>query len=318
MRKSSMSKVTERFSAKRDEAIDRAKMRRLEVQSLLPEIFEIDKKLELTSLELMSAAMSGDSVDEKVAEIKKTTALLRERREEILSANGYPTDYTDVKFECDECGDTGFVGIEMCRCMKKAIALTSIEDSGIGELIKKQSFETFSFDFYDGDSLKFAKANFDALKKFAENFGKDTSENFILIGNTGLGKTHLSTSVAKVVIEKGFRVAYDTACDIIGDFEAERFKGTVTEDELRRRYYESDLLIIDDLGCEVSNQFTVSCVYNLVNSRINSGRPTIINTNLTQSELREKYADRIVSRIFGEYRPLLFKGNDIRAQKLRK
>lgn len=323
MRKSSMSMVTESFSAKRKKAIDESKRRRIEVQSLLPEISEIDRKLELTSLELMGAAMSGGNVDEKIAEIKKRTALLRQSRGEILVANGFPADYTDVKFECEDCGDTGFLGIKMCRCMKKAVALAAIEDSGIGELVKKQNFESFSFDFYEGDSLRFAKVNFETLKKFAENFDARSSENFILMGNTGLGKTHLSTSVAKVVIEKGYRVAYDTISDIMGDFEANRFRDAddreyVTDEEIRRRYYDSDLLIIDDLGCEMSNQFTVSCVYNIVNNRINSGRSTIINTNLTQGELRDKYADRIVSRIFGEYRPLLFKGDDIRAQKLRR
>ncbi len=305
----------ESFSKKREAAIAAAEKRLFEIHSRFPETALTDKKLSATSARLLQAAMSEEP-EKEFEKIKEETSRLREERAKILESGGYPADYTNVKFECTECCDTGFVGLEMCRCLKKAVTLAALEDSGVGALVKKQSFETFRFDFYEGDGLKYARANFDVLKKFAENFGKDTSENFILMGDTGLGKTHLSTSVAKVVIEKGYRVAYDTASDIMGDFEAERFKGTVTDGEIKHRYYDSDLLIIDDLGCEVSNQFTVSCVYNLINNRITNGRATLINTNLTQRELREKYADRIVSRILGEYRPLLFTGKDIRAQKL--
>ena len=57
-------------------------------------------------------------------------------------------------------------------------------------------------------------------------------------------------------------------------------------------------------------------LYDIVNSRINSRKPTVINTNLTHEELRQRYADRITSRLLGEYRPLVFSGCDVRLQKL--
>jgi len=79
-----------------------------------------------------------------------------------------------------------------------------------------------------------------------------------------------------------------------------------------------DLLIVDDLGSELTNQFTVSCLYNMINTRITRGKPTIINTNLNQAEIRSRYSDRISSRLFGEYKPLLFRGSDIRSQKILK
>lgn len=306
----------EEFSKKRYNAIAQSERRTTEVHAFVPEIFEIDKKLSATSMSIMSAAMEGGDTEDKITAIKAENMKLREERSRLLCEHGYPADYTDIKFECKLCNDTGFVGINMCQCLKKLVSLGAFQDSGIGELVKKQSFETFSFDFYSDDALRFAKANFDTLKAFAEGFEKGESRNYIMMGNTGLGKTHLSTSVAKVVIEKGFRVVYDTVSEIMADFEAQRFRGTVNDEDIHRRYFESDLLIIDDLGCEVSNQFTVSCVYNLINTRINKGLSTIINTNLSQNELREKYADRITSRIFGEFRPLLFLGRDIRAQKL--
>ena len=307
----------EEFSKKRELAIAEMERKRTEVHALVPGVFEIDRKLSATCPEIAMAALSGEGYEEKIAAIKAENTKLRCERAELLKAAGYPEDYTEVRFDCPLCNDTGFVGINMCSCLKKIVAMGAFSDSGIGELVKKQSFENFSFEFYQGESLIYAKNNCETLKNFADNFNRANGKNFILVGETGLGKTHLSTSVAKVLIEKGFNVAYDTVNEIMSDFEAQKFRGTVSEDDIRKRYYESDLLIIDDLGCEIANQFTVSVVYNLINTRINNGLSTMINTNLSQIELREKYSGRITSRIFGEFHPLLFTGNDIRSQKLK-
>ena len=111
---------------------------------------------------------------------------------------------------------------------------------------------------------------------------------------------------------------YVTALDLVADFEAEQFgQRTLSRGELTDKYFECDLLIIDDLGTELANQFTVSVIYNLLNIRINRKAPMILSTNLGQKELLAKYNDRITSRIFGEFRPLLFLGADIRMQKIR-
>ena len=143
--------------------------------------------------------------------------------------------------------------------------------------------------------------------------------NLLLIGGTGLGKTHLSSALAKRVIERGFDVKYVSAMDLISDFELKRFGNSISahESDDTATYYDCDLLIIDDLGTEMTNQFTVSCLYNVINVRINNAKCTVISTNLAQNDLRQRYWDRITSRLFGEYRPLLFVGTDIRAQKLR-
>ena len=140
-----------------------------------------------------------------------------------------------------------------------------------------------------------------------------------MFGGTGLGKTHLSSAIAKRVIEKGNDVFYVTAVNMVGDFESEQFGSSQPQKgELTDRYFDCDLLIIDDLGTELSNQFTVSCLYNLLNVRINRGLATVISTNLSQQELFKKYNDRITSRIIGEFRILPFSGTDIRLQKISK
>ena len=159
------------------------------------------------------------------------------------------------------------------------------------------------------------------LREFAKTFVPGKSDSFLFIGATGLGKTHLSSAVARSLIEKGVYVVYETSIALFGDFEARRFGGSGYGSEPGddvERYTECDLLIIDDLGCEVTNAFTLSCLYNVLNTRILMHKSTIINTNLSQSELRKRYTDRIISRVFGEFIPLNFRGLDIREQKLRK
>lgn len=165
------------------------------------------------------------------------------------------------------------------------------------------------------------KRNALRLWEFANNFVPGKSESFLFIGATGLGKTHLSSAVARIIIEKGAYVVYESSISMLADFEAKRFGGSSYNNEWDDnvdRYTECDLLIIDDLGCEISNNFTISCLYNVINTRIIMHKSTIINTNLSDKELRARYTDRIFSRILGEFTTLHFRGHDIREQKLTK
>ena len=158
------------------------------------------------------------------------------------------------------------------------------------------------------------------VKAYAEDFRMDepASGSLLFMGGTGLGKTHLSTAVASAVLEKGFDVFYNSAVGMISDFEQKRFGNAIGlgDADNTERYVSCDLLILDDLGTEVVNQFTQSTLYYVVNTRLNAGLPTIINTNLNVTELRKTYSDRIASRLTGEFRVIPFYGTDIRKQKL--
>ena len=185
-------------------------------------------------------------------------------------------------------------------------------------MLSKQGFDNFSLKYYDGDDRIIMEQNLGICKSYAEGFG-DGSESLLLMGNTGLGKTHLSTSIAACVIEKGFDVIYETSQNLISVFSAEQFGRPLSGTNVTRtseRYFGCDLLIIDDFGTETVNQFSVSCFYNLINTRVNKGLPIIINTNLSQDNIKTKYSDRIASRLFGEFIVLSFPGKDIRMQKL--
>ena len=312
--KSYVKEITDALTEKRERAIRESEEKKAFLREKIPEIGKIDALLAATGTKVLAAAMGGGDVQAKVAEVRRENEELTRERRALLRENGYPEDYSDVKYECPLCSDSGFIGIDMCSCMKSAISDARLADSDIGKLALSQSFDSFSFKYYSGRDLEMAQRNFNELKSFAENFCGDTYDNWLLMGGTGLGKTHLSTAVGVTVIRRGFDVVYRSVQSMMEDFEASRFRGG-DPSELRQ-YYDCDLLIVDDLGVELINQFTVSCLYNVINSRINSRRCTVFSTNLSQAELREKYADRITSRLFGEYKPLLFSGTDVRRQKL--
>lgn len=309
------------YSQKYLRAQRRATERRGELYQNIPEVRLLDQQLSRTGMEIMAVIREGEKdAQDQIQGIRQRNQELLARRGELLRAHGYPENYSDIQYECELCGDTGFVDTKMCQCMKRALILAGYESSGLGALIRSQTFENFSLEYYrDGNgNYEAMKRAAEGLRRFAESFDKETYGNYLLIGGTGLGKTHLSTAVAKTVIERGFDVLYVSAVGMIADFEAKRFndgKGMRHDPE---RYAEAELLIIDDLGTEVSNQFTISCLYDLLNGRINQRRCTFINTNLAFRELEARYNERITSRLLGEFQPILFKGTDVRRQKIQR
>jgi len=221
--------------------------------------------------------------------------------------------------------------------LKKALAAESINESGLGRVIKNQTFGNFNLNFYDKKKSSDKMVNespyrhmqsvCERCKKFAENFGGETVDvqsdtpkrNLMFIGMTGLGKTHLSSAIAYEVIKKGYDVFYDSAQSILYSFEKERFSRAGTFDsDIIERYMTCDLLIIDDLGTEYSGSMSVMSLYNLINMRLIENKSMIISTNLSGNEMQQRYDARIISRIFGEFTILNFIGDDIRLKKLEK
>ena len=312
-------RIKQEYDEKYINAQRAASERLFEIHARIPEIMKIDRILGETGAKIMGIICSGDTnAKEKIEALKAENKALTEVRRDLLVLNGYPADYTDVKYECEKCGDSGYVDTKMCECMKKKLVYAGYESSGMSRLLMEQNFDNFSLDYYKKDPETYNKmlSVYSVMKEFAERFSAGSGENLALFGGTGLGKTHLSSAVAGRVIERGFDVVYTTAIDLISDFENHRFgTGMNIGHGDTECYSNCELLIIDDLGAEVINQFTVSCIYNVINTRLNKRLSTILSTNLTQVEFKQKYWDRITSRVFGEYRPLLFTGIDIRRQK---
>ncbi|MBQ0009651.1 MAG: ATP-binding protein [Ruminococcus sp.] len=316
-----MKKIAAEYRDKNLRAKQEAEKRAGELRLRFPEIETIDRELTQTGVRILRAAQ-GDPATyaDRMAALKETNRELREARADFLRGHGISPDYGDVHYECDVCMDTGYVGGAMCRCMKRALVLAGYESSGIGKLIAKQRFDNFDLRYYTGADREMMARNFEAATDFAETFSTDGPvRNLLFMGKTGLGKTHLSSAIAKTVIDGGYDVVYETAQNVFADFEKERF-GRVApgEDSPTARYLACDLLILDDLGTEMATPFSVATLYQILNARLNAEKSMIISTNITKEELSSRYADRITSRIFGEFELFFFSGKDIRSQKLMK
>lgn len=312
-------RIKEEYDGKYLRAQEEAQFRRAEVHSAIPEIAEIDKELSVTGFNIFDATLRGDMA--RLEDIRRRNKALLEKRAEIMKIAGFEPNYTEVRYECPLCGDTGVVEHSMCRCMRKKLVEAGIETSGMSDLIKRQNFSNFSLEYYkhNPESYKRMTAIYDILKKYAENFDPNKSQNVAMFGGTGLGKTHLSSAVASVVIEKGNDVYYTSAMNMFADFEERRFGTSATSEASGdvQQYFTCDLLIIDDLGAEMINQFTVSCLYNVINTRLNRKKPIMLSSNLARDDFKKKYWDRIASRVFGEFVILPFVGSDIRELKVK-
>ena len=305
-------KVKAALEERRNAARAAAEARNEELRMRSPEIRKIDEELSGTGLLIFKTACSGGDI----TPIRKRNEELTRRRTEIIKSLGLPEDYTEVKYSCAKCSDTGYKPSgTMCTCLREDLIKATIASSGIGNLIDKQSFDNFRLDYYKDSPEVYErmKNNLERAKDYVKRFA-DRRNQLLLIGKTGTGKTHITTAIAREIISLGYDVIYDSMQNIISDFEADKFHSGWGEHESKaEKYLECDLLIIDDLGTEFINSFTVPCLYNLLNTRQNSGKATIISSNYSPEELRTKYDDRIYSRLVGRGSDVLvFEGKDRR------
>ena len=301
-------------------ALDIAQRNRQELYANIPEVYAIDVELANTGVLIMKEIAKGrQGLEERLEEIRLDNQDLQARREACLIRQGYPVNYDEPPFSCSKCKDTGYDGPKMCTCLRTALSREGMKRAGVGKLFETQRFETFNLEYYRHDSRTYSsmQSYLELCRRYAHGFSTENSGNLLFCGGTGLGKTHMSTSIAGVVVEKGFDVLYESAPNLLSAYEAERFgrgSGALVSDT--SRYLTCDLLIIDDLGAEMVNSFTVGIIYNILNTRIVSRKPTIISTNLTPEEIRTRYTDRVASRLFGEFTVMRFEGKDIRMQKM--
>ncbi|MBE6542954.1 MAG: hypothetical protein E7675_00995 [Ruminococcaceae bacterium] len=309
-----MTKLKREYESRRQIALEKAEEKTKSLHAMLPEIKKIDERLSMTGMMIMDEITKGkENLERRLKVIEEENYRLIKRRAEILANYGLPENYTDPVFTCNDCQDSGYHDGKMCHCLKKAIATESLTLSGLGSLAKTQDFESFNTSYYDIKFRERAENNLQICKDYADDFGNEDNANLLFIGGTGLGKTHLSTSIAKKVIEKGYYVVYVSSQTMISDFSSLRFgQGQEDEDSPSAKYFDADLLIIDDLGTELNTPYSVSVIYNVINTRLCRDKAMIISTNLTSTELKSVYAERITSRLFGNFYALLFEGRDNR------
>ena len=280
-----------------------------------PKVRAIDNEIRASMLDVIGVMLqkSGD-VELSVSKIGNDNLQLQEdRRREVIAA-GFPADYLDMGFMCPKCEDTGFVGSVPCTCLMELYKAEQAKELSNMLTIGNETFENFRLDYYTGEAKTHMTVVFETCKAYAKNFGPK-SDNMFFTGAPGLGKTFLSSCIAKVVFENGHSVVYSTASQAFSFFEKAHFDRDENAKAERERLLGCDLLILDDLGTEMTTSFTVSALYELVNTRLTTGKKTIISTNLSVPEISARYSAQIASRIGGEYLTMQFYGEDIRILK---
>ena len=300
-------------------------MRKKAVFARIPRLEEIDYEIKSLGLKLYKAALSGGDVQAQISRLRQEQKALLAAKKAILVENGYSPDELSERFVCSLCRDTGFVDGKSCACYRKKLTEKAYEQSNLSALLTHQSFETFDLSLYSdeidpayGMSPKaYMKKIVELCREFVKNFDED-NRNLLFWGDPGLGKTFLSTCIAKELISTNHSVIYETAYKTFSMLEELKFKKSDNEEKLKfkiDKLYSCDLLILDDLGSEFATQYTTAALFDIINSRLIAGKKTVINTNLSISELKSKYGERVVSRLYGHYRVLNFIGSDIRIDK---
>ncbi len=287
----------------------------LQAYTQVPRIRQIDYELRLTMAKAAQTAFTqGLDAQQVMEEIRRENLLLQQERRE-LAAMYFEEGYLDDSPICDHCGGTGYLGSQMCECLRELCRqeqkreLTMLSGG-------RESFDQFRLDYYPEKAAQVMEKTFQLCKRYAQNF-TERSQSLLFSGDTGLGKTFLSACIARTVAENGYSVVYETAGRLFGKLERARFNNDEDARRESEKYQACDLLILDDLGTEMPGQFVTSALYNLVNERVLSGKPTIISTNLTSEDFASRYNRQIASRLRGNFLRVPFVGEDIRVIKNR-
>lgn len=309
----------ERLAQRRRTQEEEYGRRREKVYAQLPRLAEIDRQLRRTVASAAATAFrTGSDPAAALKALERQNLALQREAQELLLSKGYSADYLDEQPLCPLCQDTGWVKGKMCGCLKSLCTeeqnrlLSSMLD------LQGQSFEVFRLDYYGSvystDRVAMQTV-YNTCKLYAEQFSTFPIRNLLMTGTPGVGKTFLSACIARTVSSKGFSVVYDTAINIFSRFESAHFTRDEESQTAKRRYLLCDLLILDDLGSEMTTAFVQSSLYELINARLLSRKATVVSTNLTPEELSRRYSLQSASRLLGEYQLLQFQGPDIRRKK---
>lgn len=294
-----------------------------EIYEKIPAVREMNEEIASAAVRSAKQLLAGE--EGAVRRLRQTIADLKEERQVLMAAYGYPADYLEMKYACPDCRDTGYQDGHKCHCFRQREIDLLYAQSNIRDILNRENFSTFSYEYFDDTrvderSQKTARQYMEQVVSFCQQYVRQFGEkkdNILFTGKTGLGKTFLSNCIAKELLERCYSVVYLPAVEMFEIFSRERFSSDSTDEERDRSRYlmECDLLIIDDLGTELVNTFTTSQLFYVINERLNRKKGTVISTNLPVNEMRDEFTDRVMSRIISQYRVIPLYGEDIRIRK---
>lgn len=319
-------KIMADYSQKRSFAESERDKTILSVYEKLPRIKEIDKEITNAGIENMGKILKDRQNAAKYnEELAKIIEEKKKERSELLKENNIDENFDKPKYICPLCEDTGYIESQKCTCLKQQLIDYAYDISNMKTLINEQTFDKFDLSYYGDGKIKnldmTERENIEDIVNISINFCKnpENSKNLLFYGTPGLGKTFISSAIAKEMLDKGYTVIYSGASRLFAAYDDYRFgRMTDTEDfeDMLKLVYDADLLIIDDLGVEMHGPSSFQFLFDLINERLLSNKRMIISTNLTMEEISKVYTARITSRLFENFHCLRFVGKDIRTQKL--
>ncbi|MGL5150552.1 MAG: ATP-binding protein [Clostridium sp.] len=293
------------------------KTRRDEIQGRYPEILRLDNQVMHESLKLPIAILQSKGDEAKINEIKDTLMDLRARKCEMLVSKGYPADYLDLHYRCVRCQDTGYIGVKQCKCAKNFLIKLYYKDSDLEDLIRDNNFSNFDLNLFSahkiGNEKYSPRRNIQEHLDFITNYYLPNFDsidtNLLFFGNPGSGKSYLSYCISKALLDSGFLVVYKTSEELINCLRDIRFNNNR---DLETLLIDCDLLIVDDLGTEQINDFSITEMFNILNKKLLKKKKMLISTNLTLPDITQMYSERMASRLIGNFKLCKFFSEDIR------
>ncbi|MCR5715837.1 MAG: ATP-binding protein [Lachnospiraceae bacterium] len=284
------------------------------VQEKLPEYRELEAQTASLSVSYLKRLMNNEPGAREALHNELET--LSAKKSALLERYGFPADYLQIHYHCPDCKDTGFIGAQKCHCFREREISRLYDQSRIRDVLEAENFDTLTYDYYPADALSHYEKTVQLCKDFAENFDRNPGRSLLFTGTVGTGKTFLSHCIAKSLIDSAHSVIYFSSVDFFDTLSKNVFDKS--KDGLYSFYddlYNCDLVIVDDLGTELTNSFVGSYFFSFLNERQIRRKSTIISTNLSLNEISERYSERTCSRIVSIFEPIVLKGQDLRIQK---
>ncbi len=299
-------------------------MHQEEVYRRFPKIRELEEEISSFSLkkaEQLFAIEPKDPVQydqekkQTLESLRERLVSLREEKKALLKKAGYPADYLEPSYTCPDCQDTGYIGRKKCHCFRREEIRLLYSSSRLEAILEEENFSTLSYDVYDKEQRAAIPMILHTCENFIESFDEE-SRGLLFYGPVGTGKTFLTNCIAKELLDSGHSVVYFTAFQLFEHFSlSQKQEEAETFGQRHEALLDSDLLILDDIGTEMANTFTVSKLFQVLNERALRRRSTIISTNLSPKDFRDIYSERVFSRITSTCTLVKFTGSDIRIHR---
>ena len=285
--------------------------RKREVALKLPKIKELEDKAAEAASFYGRKSIAGD--DTALSSLHDELERIAGEKRELLVSAGFSPDYLKPIYDCPDCRDTGYTGEEKCHCLKQRIINALYRQSHITAALERENFESCDMERFSGESRQKMEKVYSEAKEYVKTFAT-SYRNMLFLGSVGGGKTFLANCIAKALLDKGYSVIYFSAFRLFELIADNIFRSDDPEERggFFSNIYDSDLLIIDDLGTENTNSFVATQLFNILNERNIRRRSTIISSNLSLETIKDMYSERSLSRIIGNFELYYFTGEDLR------